>query len=59
MAEALRRTGLETKKAAIDEALRRLVQLEQKDIRALRGIGWEGDLEAWRQDDEPGEKPTR
>lgn len=60
MAEALRRTGLKTKKAVIDEALRRLVQLErQKDIRELRGIGWEGDLKAWRRDDEPGEEPAR
>ena len=53
MAEAMRRTGLRTKKAVVEEALRRLVRLErQKDILELQGIGWEGDLAAWRRDDD-------
>lgn len=38
-------TGLRTKRAVVDEALRTLVRLkEQEGIRALRGqLHWEGD----------------
>lgn len=54
MAEAMRLTGLKTKKAVVEAALRRVVQLErQKGLLELRGIGWEGDLDAWRRDEEP------
>lgn len=46
MAEAMRRTGLTTEKAVVDEALRTLVQLErQKDLLGLEGI-WKDDPEA-------------
>lgn len=46
VAEAMRRTGLKTKKAIVDEALRTLVRLErQKDILELEGI-WKDNLEA-------------
>lgn len=49
VAEAMRRTGLKTKKAVVAEALRTLVQLErQKDILELEGI-WADDPEAVRQ----------
>ena len=43
-------TGLKTKKAIVDEALRCLVrQREQQSIRALRGkLRWEGDLDQMR-----------
>jgi Arc/MetJ family transcription regulator len=51
MAELLGRTGLSTKREVVDRALRKLLQIErQKDIRQLRGIGWEGDLDAMRRD---------
>ena len=51
MAEALRRSGAKTKRAAVEEALRFFVQLKaQADLRQLRGIGWEGDLDAMRTD---------
>lgn len=48
IAEAMRATGLRTKKAVIDEALRTLVRLKaQECIRDLRGrLHWQGDLDA-------------
>jgi Arc/MetJ family transcription regulator len=50
MAEAMRCSGLPTKKATVEEALRRLIrfkrQLEALDD--MRGLGWEGDLDALR-----------
>ena len=52
IADAMKATGLKTKKDTVDEALRRLVQLEaQKDILKLRGkINWIGDLDEMRRD---------
>ncbi len=52
MAEALRVTGLPTKKAVVEEALRTLLRLKaQAQTRSLRGrLHWEGDLEASRTD---------
>ena len=53
--ELLRRardlSGLPTKKAVVEEALRTLVQLrEQERVLSLRGkIGWDGNLAAMRQ----------
>lgn len=50
IAEALRATGLSTKRAAIEEALKRLVA-EEHARRALAesaGLGWEGDLDTAR-----------
>ncbi len=51
MREALRVSGVRTKRAAVEEALRLLVQTRsQADIRRLRGkIAWEGDLGASRR----------
>ena len=53
MSEAMRASGLRTKRAVIEEALRRFVQLQrQSQMRQLRGkITWEGDLDAMRRDD--------
>ncbi len=50
MAQAMKITGQKTKKAMVEEALRRLVQAERqcKAIRALAGIGWVGDLQEMR-----------
>jgi Arc/MetJ family transcription regulator len=52
MAEALEYTGLSTKRAVIDEALRTLVRLKkQEEVRSLRGkLQWEGDLNMLRED---------
>jgi Arc/MetJ family transcription regulator len=51
MAEALERTGLNTKKAVIEEALRTLVRLKkQEQVRSLRGkLQWQGDLNTLRE----------
>jgi len=50
--EALALTGLKTKKAVIEEALRTLTRLKrQENTRALRGqLHWEGDLDRLRLD---------
>lgn len=50
MDEALRRSGAATKKAAVEEGLRLLIQTRrQAGIRRLRGkVRWEGDLRAMR-----------
>jgi Arc/MetJ family transcription regulator len=51
MAQAMVCTGLKTKKAVIEEALRTLVQLKsQEQVRELRGkLHWEGDLNELRE----------
>ncbi len=55
LAEATKVTGLSTKKAVIEEGLRLLVQ-RQRQVQALenmRGLGWDGDLDAMREDLDP------
>jgi Arc/MetJ family transcription regulator len=51
MALALESTGLKTKRAVIEEALRTLVRLKaQASVRSLRDkMQWEGDLNALRE----------
>ena len=51
MAAALESTGLKTKRAVIEEALRTLVRLKaQERVRSLRGkLQWEGDLSVLRE----------
>lgn len=51
MADAQRLSGLPTKKAVVEEALRLLVRIKnQQSIRELRGkVRWEGDLDAMRR----------
>lgn len=51
MADALKVTGLETKKEAVEEGLKALIKLnKQADIRSLRGkVKWEGDLNEMRK----------
>lgn len=51
MADAMESTGLKTKRAVVEEALRTLVQLKaQERVRSLRGkLQWEGDLNAMRE----------
>jgi len=50
MAKALKYTGLKTKRAVIEEALRTLIALKsQEKVRELRGkLDWEGDLNEMR-----------
>ena len=49
---ALKLTGLKTKRALVQEALRVLIQIhEQEQIRTLRGnLTWQGDLAELRSD---------
>jgi Arc/MetJ family transcription regulator len=51
LAEAMETSGLKTKKATVEEALRRLVrERRQKEaIADMAGLGWEGDLDAMRE----------
>lgn len=50
MRQAMKATGLSTKKAVIEEGLRLLIKVKgQEGIRRLRGkVGWEGDLNVKR-----------
>lgn len=52
---AMAACGLSTKKATVEEALRQLLASHRRReaIRALSGVGWEGDLEATRLDAPP------
>jgi Arc/MetJ family transcription regulator len=52
MSEALRATGLRTKREAVELGLRTLLRLrKQAAIRAFRGkLHWQGDLDAMRRD---------
>jgi len=50
MADALKATGLNTKKEAVEQGLKLLIQRnKQQAIRKLRGkLKWEGDLDEMR-----------
>lgn len=52
MKDALKATGVKTKREAVELGLRTLVQLRaQEKVRQLKGkITWEGDLNAMRKD---------
>lgn len=52
MRDALRATGVKTKREAVELGLRTLLRLsKQAQIRRLRGrLDWEGDLDAMRRD---------
>lgn len=52
MRDALRATGVKTKREAVEIGLRTLLKLKkQKQVKALRGkISWQGDLEQMRLD---------
>jgi len=51
MQQAMRATGLSTKKAVVEEGLRLLIKVKaQEGIRRLRGkIEWEGNLSSMRE----------
>lgn len=52
MRDALRATGLKTKREVVEEGLRTLLRLkQQEEIRMFRGkLFWKGDLDALRTD---------
>lgn len=52
MADAMRATGVKTKREAVELALKTLLRLrQQEEIRRHRGkLRWSGDLEAMRTD---------
>jgi Arc/MetJ family transcription regulator len=51
MKQAMKATGADTKKAAVEAAMRLAVQMhkQQKALKGLWGLGWEGDLDEMRQ----------
>jgi Arc/MetJ family transcription regulator len=55
MDEALKLTGLPTKRAVVEEGLRLMVRLRKqaRTLKALKGLGWEGDLDEMRQNPTP------
>jgi len=59
IAEAMAATGLATKKATVEEALRRLVRRHQRldALADMAGLGWDGDLDAMREGREAGPRP--
>lgn len=52
MAQALKLTGLPTKRAVVEEGLKLMVRLRKqaRGLKALRGLGWEGDIGEMRRD---------
>lgn len=52
IAEAMEITGLSTKKATVEKALRDLARIHRQmhALHALEGMGWEGDLDEMRTD---------
>jgi Arc/MetJ family transcription regulator len=53
VAGVMRRYGLRTKREAVDFALRRVivVPMTSDEMLAMRGAGWDGDLEVMREGD--------
>ena len=51
LTEAMAAAGLTTKKATVEEALRRLVQRHRRRraLDDMAGLGWEGDLPEMRE----------
>lgn len=52
MTDALKASGVKTKKEAVELGLRMLIRLkQQRELRSLRGkLNWQGDLDAMRSD---------
>jgi len=51
LSEAMRATGLSTKRATVEEGLRVLVRIgcQVEALGELYGLGWDGDLDEMRQ----------
>ena len=52
LSNAMAATGLTTKRATVEEGLRLLVRVKKqsKALAAIKGTGWEGDLDRMRRD---------
>jgi Arc/MetJ family transcription regulator len=52
MEQAMKATGQQTKKATVEAALRKVVAIagQMEALEAIRGTGWEGDLDEMRND---------
>jgi Arc/MetJ family transcription regulator len=59
IAEAMEATGLTTKKATVEEALRRVVlhHRRRNAVVDMSGLGWEGDLDEMREGRAFGQHP--
>ena len=57
IAKAMKLSGLPTKKATVELALRQFVEngYRRQALDELWGMGWEGDLDAMRTDIDPSE----
>jgi Arc/MetJ family transcription regulator len=55
LSQAMAVAGLPTKRATVEEGLRLLVRVRKqaKALAALKGLGWEGDLNEMRQGRSP------
>ena len=51
LSQAMAAAGLPTKRATVEEGLRLLVRVRRQTeaLAALKGLGWEGDLDEMRQ----------
>ncbi|GGE08889.1 antitoxin VapB [Aureimonas endophytica] len=51
LAEAVEMAGLDSDSATVEQALRLLIEnnRRRRAIESLRGLGWEGDLDAMRE----------
>jgi Arc/MetJ family transcription regulator len=51
LADAMKASGLATKRATVEEGLRLLVRLraQRRALEELRGLGWEGNLDEMRE----------
>ena len=51
LAEAMAATGATTKRATVEAALRTVIRMHKQvaALERLKGIGWEGDLDAMRE----------
>ena len=58
LSEAMAATGLPTKRAAVEEGLRLLARARRQTeaLADLKGLGWEGDLDAMRHGRPPGQR---
>jgi Arc/MetJ family transcription regulator len=56
LSEAMAAASLPTKRATVEAGLRMLVRLARQEtaFNALKGLGWEGDLDAMRDGTPPG-----
>lgn len=57
LAQVVAASGLSSESAAVEEALKKFISARRRQaLGNLRGMGWEGDLEAMREGRLPGEK---